>query len=71
MSTMDRDEGDRFRTHDPTLRPGEEPEPEEAPVEGGGSQGVADLGARGTRSGGGYGAGDTDDPRHDEPDAAA
>ena len=63
MSTTDRDDGDGFRTHDPTLRPGEEPDTRESAAEGGGSQGAADAGARGTTDGGAYGTGELDDPR--------
>lgn len=63
MSAMDNQEGDRFRHHDPTLRPGEAPDTEESAAEGGGSQGAADLGARGSRDGGSYGTGELDDPR--------
>ena len=54
MSTTDRDDGDAFEHHRPERRPGEAPDTEESPQPGGGSQGAADLGARGTREGGSY-----------------
>jgi hypothetical protein len=58
MSTMDREEGDRFEFHKPERRPGEAPDTEESPEEGGGSEGAADIGARGTAEGGTYGEDD-------------
>lgn len=52
MSTMDREEGDRFSEHEAGSPRAERQENPEAPAPGGSAQGIDTMGERGTMAGG-------------------
>ena len=58
--TREGDQGEGFTIHEPGRGPGEQGDNPEAAVPGGGTQGIADAGARGTISGGAHGTGELD-----------
>ena len=66
--TRDRNEDEGFTVHEPGRGPAEQGDNPEAPVPGGGTQGISNAGARGSMSGGAYGTGELDVLREGEGD---